>query len=386
MKSFKILYKDKRTNARIGELSTKSGIIETPFFMPVATKAAAKYVNPKQLEKIDVKAIISNALILYIRPGTKTIKSAGGLGKFMNFNGINFTDSGGFQMYSDSIYIKQNTRGVYFRNPIDGDKIFMTPEDNMKIQLDIGADVACCLDSMPLYGKSKSNIKDAVEKTIDWAKRCKIQHDKLQKSIKKEDRQLLFSIAQGGIYKDLRKYCAEELIKLDFDGYAIGGIALPESCYNGDINKIKKIEQDMVKVHKKVIPEESAVYLMGEGDPIYLLEAIALGVDCFDSRYPTQAARRGTILTKNGKIKILNKKYENDFTSIDKKCECMVCKNFTKSYIRHLLKQDESVGRELASYHNLYYLQELIKEAKIQIKKGKFSEFLNKTKKTFSKN
>lgn len=383
--SFKIKYKDKKTPARVGILKTKSGPIETPFFMPVATKTAAKFINTQQLQNLKAKAIISNAFILSIRPGTEIIKKLGGIKKFMNFNGINVTDSGGFQMYSKSLYIRSGDSGVYFRNPINREKIFMTPEKNMKIQLDIGADIAMCLDSMPLHKDSKESIEKAVNKTILWAKRCKKQHNKLQKNIPKQKRQLLFCISQGGIYPDLRTHCEKELLKLDFDGYAIGGIALPESCYKGDINKIKKQEHKTILIHKKIIPENKICYVMGEGDPIWLLEAISLGVDMFDSRYPTQAGRRGTLLTSKGKLKILNSKYKTDKSPIDKNCKCSICKNYTRAYIRHLLKEQEPVGKELASYHNLYYLQNLLYQARDAIKKGRFKEFKEKVRGVYEK-
>jgi len=382
--TFTITHKDKKTQAKTGILKTKKAKIETPFFMPVATKATCKFINSKQLEEINIQAIISNAFILSLRPGSEIIKKLGGIGKFMNYSGINATDSGGFQMYSDSLYIKSNNRGVYFKNPISGEKIFMTPEKNMQIQLDMEADIAMCLDSMPLYKNSKEQIKQAVIKTSIWAEKCKQTHDKLQKNIPKNKRQLLFGISQGGIYKDLRKQSAQELLNLNFDGYAIGGIALPEACYLGNIEKVKKQEHDIIKTHKKVIPENKICYLMGEGDPIWLLEAIALGCDMFDSRYPTQAARRGTLLTSSGKLKILNKKYSNDNNPIDKNCNCFTCKNYTRAYIKHLLKEDEPVGKELASYHNIHYLNNLMKQARQAIKEQRFDKFKDKLIRTYS--
>lgn len=371
---FTIIHKDKKTKARIGILQTKKGNIETPFFMPVATKATAKFINTKQLTELGAKAIISNALILSLKPGEKTIKKLGGIGKFMNFSGINFTDSGGFQMYSKSIYIKSNDNGVFFRNPFNGEKLFITPEKNMKIQLNINSEIAMCLDSMPLYENSKQEIKQAVRKTSIWAKKCKNHHDALQKNISKEKRQLLFGITQGGIYKDLRKKSIKELKKLDFDGYCVGGLGLGEK---------RKDEYKMIELQKSLLPNNKPIYLMGIGDPLEILEAISRGIDIFDSRMPTQNARRGTIFTSNGKLKILNKKYESDKSPIHKNCNCFVCKNYSRAYIKFLLSQDESVGKELASYHNLYYLQDLIKQAKQAIKNNKFKEFKNKIKKAY---
>ena len=373
---FKITYKDKKTKARIGILSTKKGPVETPFFMPVATKATAKFINPEKLIELGAKAIISNALILSLKPGAKLIRKLGGIGKFMNFKGVNFTDSGGFQMYSPSTYLKSDDKGVFFRNPFNGEKIFITPEKDMEIQLDIGSEVAMCLDRMPLYEDSKKEIENAVRLTALWAKRCKQHHDKLQKNIPQEKRQLLFGITQGGIYKDLRKKSIRELKTLDFDGYSVGGLGLGEK---------RKDEMKIVKLQKSILPENKPIYLMGIGDPLEILEAIELGVDIFDSRMPTQNARRGTLFTSQGKLKILNKKYELDKSPIDKNCNCFACRNYSRAYIKFLLSQDEPVGKELASYHNLYYLQTIIQQAKDAVKNNKFKEFKNKIKMEISK-
>ncbi len=380
---FKILYKDKKTSARVGKLYTRKGVIETPFFMPVATKATAKFVNPAVLYELGSRAIISNALILHIRPGEKSIKKMGGIGNFMNFAGVNVTDSGGFQMYTPSIYISSNDKGVYFKNPINGEKLFITPEHNMEIQFDIGSDIAMCLDRMPLYENSKEEISEAVDLTTKWAARCKKHHDKLQKKIPINKRQLLFGIVQGGIYKDLREKSATELSKLDFDGYSIGGLALPDDCYGRNKDKAKKYEYEAIKTAKKIIGDNKIVYLMGEGEPLEVMEAITRGIDMFDSKYPTETARRGTLLTSSGKIKILNKKYSYDKAPIDKNCKCFVCRNYTRSYIRHLLKEDEGVGKELASYHNLYFMQNLFSNIRNAIKKGKFLEFKSKIQKFY---
>jgi len=373
MTIFTITHKDKKTKARIGILKTKKGPVETPFFMPVSTKATPKFINSKKLEELS-KVTISNAFLLSLRPGTKIIKKSGGLGKFMNFSGINFTDSGGFQMYSKEIYLSSNEKHVIFKNPISGEKIIMTPEKDMEIQLDIGSDVAMCLDRMPLYEDSKQEIKKSVELTTMWAKRCKIHHDKLQKQISPEKRQLLFGITQGGIYKDLREKSTKELLALNFDGYSIGGFGMGETFQE---------EMKIVKIQKNIFPENKPIYLMGIGTPNEILEAISQGVDIFDSRLPTMNARHGELFTSKEKIKIFNKKYELDKTPIDKNCDCFVCKNYSKAYIRHLLKENEPVGKELASYHNLYFLQDLINQAKHHIKKNTFNSFKEKIKRAY---
>ena len=374
---FKITHKDNSTNARLAILKTKSGTIETPFFMPLATKATAKFINSKKLTEIGTKAVISNALILSLRPGTKLIKKLGGIKKFMNFSGINVTDSGGFQMYSKSIYIKSNNQGIYFRNPISGEKIFMTPKINMKIQLDINSDIAMCLDSMPMYEESKTSIKESVIKTSIWAKDCKFHHDNLQKNISKNKRQLLFGITQGGKYEDLRTISITNHLSLDFDGYSIGGFGLGET---------RQEEYNIIKLHKKLIPENKPIYLMGIGHPIEILNAISMGCDMFDSRLPTQNARRGYLFTSIGALRLTNQKYLADKSPIDKKCNCFTCKNYSRAYIRYLLKEQEPVGKELASYHNLFYLQNLIKEAKLAIKNNKLKSFKNKIQKIYEYN
>ena len=371
---FSIKHKDKKTNARIGILKTKKGKVETPFFMPVATRGSVKTLTSEELKDMKVPTVISNALILYLRDGSEIIKKFGGIGKFMNYKGINFTDSGGFQMYSERIYVKSNEEGVCFKNPLNGEKIFMTPEKNMKIQLDIGSEVAMCLDSMPMYENSKEQISEAVKKTTMWAKRCKAHNDLLQKDIPKRKRQLLFGIIQGGIYKDLREKSANELIKMDFDGYSIGGFGLGETIDE---------EFNIVKQMKNIIPENKPVYLMGIGNPVEILKGISMGVDIFDSRMPTQNARRGTLFTSKGKLRLLREDNKFNNEPIDKNCNCFVCKNYSRAFVRYLLLNDEFTGKKLATYHNIYFLTKMIEKAKEKIKQGKFNEFLKEYEKEY---
>jgi queuine tRNA-ribosyltransferase len=375
-KIFSITHKDKKTNARVGILATRKGKIETPFVMPVATKASVKHISPKDIESMGAKACISNTFVLHLRPGEELIKKLGGIGKFMNYSGINVTDSGGFQMYSPACYVSSTDKGVIFKNPFEGGKFMITPEQDMKIQIDIGSDIAMCLDSMPLLHHSKKDIEEAVRKTSLWAERCKKEHDKLQRNIRKSNQQLLWGICQGGIYPDLRKKSAEELVKLNFEGYSIGGLALGET-----------IEQEMkaIEVQKKIIPENKPIYLMGAGNPPELLEAISRGIDMFDSRFPTKNARHGTLFTSRGVLRLLNKKHESSKLPIDPSCSWFVCKNYTRSYIRYQLKMEEGVGYRLASYHNLYYLQRLMEKSREAIKKGKFKKFMNKIKREYRK-
>ncbi len=366
-KIFDVKFRDKKTKARVGILNTKSGKIETPFFMPVATKTAVKHISACDLHEMEAKAVISNAFVLFLRPGTEMIKKMGGIAKFMSYKGIVFTDSGGFQMYSPRLYLGSRDEGVTFRNPYTGQKIFVTPEKDMEIQLDLGSDVAMCLDTMPLLSHSKKAIGEAVLQTARWAKRCRKHHNELQKKTPLGKRQLLFGIIQGGIYPDLRKISARDLLSVDFDGYSIGGLALGEA---------KEDEYKMIDVVKSMIPEKKPVYLMGAGEPLEVLEAIKRGVDIFDSRFPTQNARRGGIFTSEGRINLKNASFKTDKNPIDKKCGCFVCRRYSRAYIRHLLLEEEGAGLRLASYHNLHFMQKLVKDAREAIRKGKFYKFI----------
>ncbi|MFH1710986.1 MAG: tRNA guanosine(34) transglycosylase Tgt [Nanoarchaeota archaeon] len=376
MNIFQITHKDKKTKARVGILKTKKGKIETPFFMPVATKASVKHISSKDLESMNCKACISNTFVLHLRPGEKLIKKMGGIGKFMNYSGINITDSGGFQMYSPSCYLKSDDKGVWFKNPFEGGQFHITPEKNMKIQIDIDSEIAMCLDTMPLLHHSKHEIEHAVLRTTAWAERCKKEHEKLQKNKKASKKQLLFGICQGGIYEDLRKKSAEDMTKLNFDGYSIGGLALGET---------REQEMKAIEIQKSIIPENKPVYLMGAGNPPELIEAISRGIDMFDSRFPTKNARHGYLFTSKGVIRISNKKHEASSLPIDENCDCFVCKNCTRSYIRYQLKMQEAVGYRLASYHNIFYLQRLMEQARKAIKQGKFKQFKNKLINTYKK-
>jgi queuine tRNA-ribosyltransferase len=375
---FKILAKDKKTRARIGLVKTKSGNIETPFFMPVATKTSVKHITSLDLKEMNCNAVISNTFILHLKPGEETIKKLGGIKSFMNFSGINVTDSGGFQMYSPSLYLKSDDKGVHFKNPFTNEKVFITPEKDMQIQLDLDSDIAMCLDTMPLLHHSKKQIKLAVDRTSIWAERCKKEHDRIQnnKKIKNNQRQLLWGITQGGIYKDLRKISCEKMKKINFDGYSIGGLALGET---------QQEEMEMVKISTSILPEDKPRYLMGAGNPVELLEAISLGVDMFDSRFPTQNARHGTILTSKGKLRIFRKEYTFDKKPLDENCNCKVCKNFSRAYIKYQLEREEAVGMYLATYHNLYYLMNLMQEAKKAIKARNFLVFKNKIKRIYER-
>ncbi|MBR9692129.1 tRNA guanosine(34) transglycosylase Tgt [Candidatus Woesearchaeota archaeon] len=361
---FKIIAKDK--DARTGILKTAHGKVETPFFMPVATKTAVKYLDPRDLEEIGIQAIISNAFVLSLRPGIKTIKKAGGIHKFMNFHNSIFTDSGGFQKIKDSFYIKSSDKGLHLKSPFDGEKFLLTPKMLMKIQNTIASDVAMVMDEMPLPNQPKKEVILAVKRTHKWAVECLKHH--------KNKKQLLFGIAQGGLFPDLREMSAKFISSLDFDGVAFGGLAIGEP---------EKKTYKMINAQVKHFPEDKVRYLMGVGNPTQLINAVYAGADCFDSTFPTQNARHSTLFTSQGKIKIKNAKYKNDMKPIDKNCNCYVCKNYTRSHIRHLIKMKEANGLRYCTYHNIHFMNNLMKQIRAAIKEHKLEKFKNSFLKKF---
>ncbi|MBW2995752.1 tRNA guanosine(34) transglycosylase Tgt [Candidatus Woesearchaeota archaeon] len=353
---FRLIAKD--GNARAGILKTSHCNIETPFFMPVATKTAVKYLDPKDLEEIGVQAVIANAFVLSLRPGIQTIKKAGGINEFMNFHNAIFTDSGGFQKIKDSFYIKSTDKGLRLKSPFDGKKFLLTPKLLMKIQNTIDSDVAMVIDEMPLHHQSKKEIELAVKRTHKWAKECLKHH--------KNKKQLLFGIAQGGLHQDLREKSAKFIGSLPFDGFAFGGLAIGEP---------EKKTYKMINSQVQHFPENKPRYLMGVGTPVQLINAIAAGADCFDSTFPTQNARHSTLFTSKGKIKIKNAKYKNDLAPIDKNCNCYICKNYTRAHIRHLMKMGEANGLRYCTYHNIYFINNLMKQIRTAIKEKRFTKF-----------
>ncbi|MEE9525123.1 MAG: tRNA guanosine(34) transglycosylase Tgt [Candidatus Woesearchaeota archaeon] len=353
---FKLIAKDKE--ARTGILKTTHGNVETPFFMPVATKTAVKYLDPRDLEEIGVQVTISNAFVLSLRPGIQTIKKAGGLNKFMGTKGSTFTDSGGFQKIKDSFYIKSSDKGLHLKSPFDGKKILLTPKLCMKIQNTISSDVAMVIDEMPLHNQTKKEVALAVKRTHKWAEECLKYH--------KNKKQLLFGIAQGGLFPDLREKSAKFIGSLPFDGFAFGGLAIGEP---------EKKTYKMINSQVKYFPQNKPRYLMGVGTPVQLINAIAAGADCFDSTFPTQNARHGTLFTSKGKINLSNSKFKNDIKPIDKNCDCYVCKNYSKAHLRHLLKMKEANGLRYTTYHNIYFINNLMKQIRKAIKNKTFTKF-----------
>ena len=355
---YTLLKKDKNTNARLGKIKTNYGEFETPMFMPVGTQATVKTLSPEELKEIDCGIILANTYHLWLRPGEDIVNKAGGLHKFMNYDGPILTDSGGFQVFSLAKRKDITEEGVKFKNQYNGDSLLLTPEKSIEIQNKLDSDIAMSFDECIGYPATYDYCKQSVERTLRWAKRGK--------DVFSNERQSLFGIVQGGEYEELRKYCAEELVKMDFDGYSIGGTSVGED---------KPTMYKMVEYSTKYLPENKVRYLMGVGDPIDIVENVIRGVDIFDCVSPTRLARHGHALTKYGKINIKNAKYKEDFTPLSSECNCYACRNYTKAYIKHLINCEETFGARLLSIHNINYLVNLTKELREAIKNDSVLEY-----------
>ncbi|MDO4283257.1 MAG: tRNA guanosine(34) transglycosylase Tgt [Clostridia bacterium] len=358
--SFEIKKVDKRTGARLGVIHLPHGDVKTPVFMPVGTQATVKAMTPDELkEEVGAHIILGNTYHLYLRPGHELIKEAGGLHKFMNWDRNILTDSGGFQVFSLGDLRKISEEGVEFRSHLNGSKHFISPEKSMEIQNALGSDIMMAFDECAPYGATYHYVKNSMERTTRWAKRCKEYH-------KNTDKQALFGIVQGGFYKDLREKSAKDLIELDFPGYAIGGISVGEP----------KVEfLDILRFTAPLLPEDKPRYLMGVGSPDYLIEAAMAGVDMCDCVMPTRMARNGTALTHYGQLNMLNAKHIHDFTTLDPDCDCYTCKNYTRAYIHHLFKAKEILGARLLSIHNLRFLVHLMEDVRDAIEEERLIEF-----------
>ena len=342
-------------NARAGILKTLHGDVKTPFFMPVATKGSVKLLSMEEVESTGTGCLISNAFILSLKPGLEVIEKHGGLHKFMNWKNPCFTDSGGFQVLSDGFRLKLSEEGVLFRNPFDGKKMMFTPERAIEIQNKLGSDVAMCLDDVPKAGDNAKRVEEAVERTALWAARCKTAH--------KNKKQMLFGISQGGTNLKLRKKSSAAISELDFDGVAVGGLGIGEG---------KKEMHSAVKASLDVIPEEKPRYLMGVGSIEEMVEAIAMGIDCFDSAFPTRTGRHGRAFSSKGNINMENTKHRFDLNPIDEKCSCFVCENHTRAYVHHLVKTKEENGMKYLSYHNLFFVNNLLRKVREKIAENDF--------------
>ena len=343
--------------ARYGMLHTNYGSYETPMFMPVGTLANVKTLTPEELKAMNSAVILSNTYHLWLRPGEDVVDHAGGLHKFMNWNGPILTDSGGFQVFSLAKNKKKDIveEGVHFKSHLDGKDLFLTPELSIQIQNKLDSDIAMSFDECIPYPATYEYAKASTERTLRWAKRGK--------DVFNNENQSLFGIVQGGEYEDLRKFSAEETVKMDFDGYSIGGTSVGED---------KDTMYRMIDYAIKYLPENKPRYLMGVGDPIDLLEGVERGIDMFDCVLPTRIARHGNAFTRYGKINIKNAKYKEDFTPIEDSCDCYTCKNYTKAYVRHLIVSNESLGGRLLSIHNIRFLIKLMEEIREAIKEDRF--------------
>lgn len=355
---YTLLKTEKNTKARLGKIKTNYGEYETPMFMPVGTQATVKTLAPEELKAIDCGIILANTYHLWLRPGEDIIDKAGGLHKFMNWDGPILTDSGGFQVFSLAKRKDISEEGVKFKNQYNGDALFLTPEKSIEIQNKLDSDIAMSFDECIGWPATYNYCKQSVERTLRWAKRGK--------DVFNNPRQSLFGIVQGGEYEELRKHCAEELVKIGFDGYSIGGTSVGED---------KPTMYKMVEMSTKYLPEDKVRYLMGVGDPIDIVENVIRGIDIFDCVSPTRLARHGHALTKYGKINLKNAKYKEDFTPISEECDCYACKHYTKAYIKHLINAEETFGARLLSIHNINYLVNLTKELREAIKNDNILEY-----------
>ena len=319
----------KQSGARYGILHTPHGDVETPMFMPVGTLATVKGISPEMLKEMHSQVVLANTYHLWLRPGEDVVEKAGGLHKFMNYNGPMLTDSGGFQVFSLGKTRKIEEEGVKFKSIIDGSSLFLSPEKAIEIQNKLGADMIMSFDECAPYPCTYEYMKNSMERTLRWAKRGKEAH-------KNTEKQALFGIVQGGEFPDLREQCAKELVAMDFPGYSIGGTSVGEP---------KDVMYKMVDDTIKWLPEDKPRYLMGVGNPIDLIECAIRGIDMYDCVLPTRVARHGAIMTSRGRLNINNEKFKYDFTPLDPECDCYACKNYTRAYIRHLHKCDEIFGK-----------------------------------------
>ncbi len=358
---YELVSKDKK--ARRGRIYTNHGVVETPMFMPVGTLANVKMLTPEELKEIHSGVILSNTYHLWLRPGEDIIKKAGGLHKFMHYDGPILTDSGGFQVFSLAKNKKKDITedGVHFKSHIDGKNLFLTPELSIQIQNKLDSDIAMSFDECIPYPASYEYTKTSTERTLRWAKRGKDTFN--------NENQSLFGIVQGGAFKDLREYSAKETVKMDFDGYSIGGTSVGE-----DKETMYKMIDDAIRY----LPENKPRYLMGVGEPEDLLEGISRGVDMFDCVLPTRLARHANAFTNTGKINLKNAKFKEDFTPISDMCDCYTCKNYTKAYLRHLFTAKEALGGRLVSIHNIRFLIKMMEDARCAISNKTFDEYKEK--------
>lgn len=365
---YQLKKKEKNTKARLGEFVYNGKVYETPMFMPVGTQATVKTLSPEEIKEMNSGIILANTYHLWLRPGEDIVNKAGGLHQFMNYDGPILTDSGGYQVFSLAKNKKKDIceEGVHFKSHIDGKRLLLTPELSIQIQNKLDSDIAMSFDECPPARADYMYLKNSVERTLRWAKRGKDAHS--------NSNQMLFGIVQGGAHKDLREFSAKETVKLDFDGYSIGGVA----------NDHESKEEMYAAIDYSIpyLPENKLRYLMGIGEPIDLIEGVIRGVDIFDCVSPTRLARHGHALTKYGKINLKNAVYKEDFSPISNECDCYACKSYTKAYIRHLITADETFGARLLSIHNIRFLVHLMEEIRSAISEDRLLAYRD----TFVKN
>ncbi|NLM06305.1 MAG: tRNA guanosine(34) transglycosylase Tgt [Tissierellia bacterium] len=357
--SFKVYKESTECMARTGELITAHGSIKTPVFMPVGTRATVKTMTSEEVEALGTEIILGNTYHLFLRPGHELIKEAGGLHKFMNWSGPILTDSGGFQVFSLADMRKITEEGVEFRSHIDGSKEFLSPQKSMEIQMALGSDIMMCFDECAPYPSSREYIEKSVTLTNKWARICR-------ETVPLDYKNQVFGIVQGGFYKDLREKSAEEITEIGFDGYAIGGLSVGEPL---------PLMIEALEYTSPLLPGDKPRYLMGIGTPDYIFEAVQRGIDMFDCVLPTRVARNGTAMTSFGRLVVRNAKYKKDFIPLDPECDCEVCKNYSRAYIRHLFNVDEILGPRLLTIHNLHFMLRLVEKIREAIEVESFLDF-----------
>lgn len=357
--TFNLTHQDKTTNARLGQIKTTRGEIDTPCFMPVGTQGTVKGLSVQELEEAGAQIVLSNSYHLFLRPGMEVIRKAGSLHDFMSWKKPILTDSGGYQIFSLALLRKVSDAGVEFQSHIDGLKHFLTPEDVVGIQRDLGSDIMMPLDECVHYPCAKDHAEMAMRRTLAWARRS-LAVDRSRET------QSLFGIIQGATYEDLRKESVEQMLELDFDGYAIGGVSVGEP---------RNLRYNIVNTVVDLLPGDAPRYLMGVGLPQDIIESVGAGVDMFDCVVPTRYGRNGTAFTSEGKITIRNAPYTEDFTPLDKECACFACRHYSRAYLRHLFNTEEILGLRLVSYHNVYFYLDLMQKIREAVSQDRFAGF-----------
>jgi queuine tRNA-ribosyltransferase len=367
---FEIHQKDTETRARLGRLHLKHGSVHTPVFMPVATRGAIRALPWSSIQEIGFEIVLANTYHLYIRPGTEVLKESGGLHNFMNCELPVLTDSGGFQIFSLSDLCQIHDEGATFRSHLDGSSHLFTPASVLEIQRTIGSDIMMVLDQCVEYPASEKRAKEAVDRTVRWAKEAREYYEK---SFNPEE-QAIFAIMQGSTYPKLRRECAEKLVELDFPGYAVGGLSVGEP---------KELYHEISNIAAELLPDDKPRYMMGVGSPIEIVESVAHGIDMFDCVMPTRIARNGTLYTSAGRINIKNSKFEKDFSLLDPNCDCYVCRNFSRSYLRHIFRVGEISALIYNTHHNLSFMKRLMNDVRENIQKGTYNQFRKKIQNLF---